>query len=210
MMSASWRLNLIFSGLTAMFIGYLVVWLPGPAAGLQIIGLELGEWIKFLGVGASRNWFYVPPIVMGLIVALLAAMWPNGQWRTWLARLLAIALAMLSFPAVAAVQMEPWSEWLARLVAIGVVAAVAFGGALAPAGACAARWLWLAIALVALPGGLLPTAHYFSVLPVVEGILQQSLGAGPGVWLNLAGGVLVGIMALAEVISRANKKDSHS
>lgn len=209
MMSASRRLNLIFLGLTAMFIGYLVVWLPGPAAGLQIIGLELGEWIKFLGVGASRNWFYVPPIVMGLIVALLAATWPNGQWRTWLARLLAIALAMLSFPAVAAVQMEPWSEWLARLVAIGVVAAVALGGALAPAGARATRWIWLAIALVALLGGLLPTAHYFSVLPVVEGILKQSLGAGAGVWLNLAGGVLVGIVALAEFISQTNKKDSH-
>ena len=88
-MSDSVRLNTLFLGLTAMFVGYFLTWLPGPAAGLQIIGLEMGEGIKFLGVGGGRNWFYLPPIARGAIVALLAAMLPNDDWRTWLARFLA-------------------------------------------------------------------------------------------------------------------------
>ena len=40
---------------TVILVGYLVVWLPGPAAGLQFIGVELGEWIKFLGVGRKHD-----------------------------------------------------------------------------------------------------------------------------------------------------------
>ncbi|MBK7179447.1 MAG: hypothetical protein IPH82_20095 [Chloroflexi bacterium] len=38
---------LIALGLTAVFVGYLAVWLPGPAVGLQFLGVELGEWVKF-------------------------------------------------------------------------------------------------------------------------------------------------------------------
>lgn len=208
-MSISRRSNLLFLGLTVMFLGYFMTWLPGPSAGLQIIGLELGEWIKFLGVGLRRNWFYFPPIVIGAIVALLAAMWPNGQLRTWLTRLFAVAIAMLSFPAIAAIQLEPRSEWLPRLIAIGVVAAIAIGGALVPSGDRAIRWIWFAIAIIAFLGGILPVAQYFSALPIVEGVLQRSLGAGLGVWLNLAGGVIVGSAALSVFLNRANKKDNH-
>ena len=43
------RLGLLALGLTAIFIGYFLVWLPGPGAGLSLIGVEVGEWIKFLG-----------------------------------------------------------------------------------------------------------------------------------------------------------------
>ena len=84
------RLNLLFLGLTAILAGYFMVWLPGPSAGLQLIGIEVGEWIKFLGIGAGRNWFYLPPIVIGLTLALLAATWPNGRIQTWMARGLAV------------------------------------------------------------------------------------------------------------------------
>lgn len=207
-MSGSVRLTILFLGLTTMFVGYFLTWLPGPAAGLQIIGLELGEWIKFLGVGAGRNWFYLPPIAMGTIVALLAAMWPNDQWRTWLARLLAIALASLSFPAIAAIQMEPRGEWLARLVAIGVVAVVAMGGGLIQRLGGAVRWVWLTVAGIAILGGLLPMVQYLQVRSIVESILKQDLGAGIGIWLNLVGALLVGMMALYEFRVPANKKDS--
>lgn len=201
-MSNSLRQNLLFLGLTVMFMACFMTWLPGPAVGLQIIGLELGEWIKFLGVGVGRNWFYLPPIAVGTIVALLAAMWPNTEWRTWLARLLAVAIAMLSFPAIAAIQMEPRSEWLARLLAIGGVAAVATGGSLIRRGNSTERWIWLAIAIIAFMGGLLPAIQFLLVIPVVEGILKQDLGAGIGVWLNSIGSLLVGAVALLELRRR--------
>ena len=106
-----WRI-LLFAGLTAVFVGYFAVWLPGPAAGLRLIGLELGEWIKFLGVGQSRDLFYAPPILLGLIMVLLTAGWDNRRWQTWLFRLLAIGVSLLAFPAVAAITTEPRSEWL--------------------------------------------------------------------------------------------------
>ncbi len=207
-MSGSVRQNVLFLGLMAMFVGYFLTWLPGPAAGLQIIGLELGEWIKFLGVGVSRNWFYLPPIAMGAIVALLAAMWPNNQWRTWLARLLAIAIALLAFPAIAAIQMEPRSEWLARLAAIGIVVIMAIGGSLIRQGGSVTRWVWLAIAIIAFLGGILPMGQYFLVRPVVEGMLKQSLGIGIGIWLNLVGALLIGMISLDEMRREINKKGS--
>ena len=48
-MTSKRSLNLLLLGFTAVFIGYLSVWLPGPAAGLSFLGVELGEWIKFMG-----------------------------------------------------------------------------------------------------------------------------------------------------------------
>ena len=40
--------TILLLGLTAVFIGYLMVWLPGPGAGLSFLGIELGEWVKFI------------------------------------------------------------------------------------------------------------------------------------------------------------------
>ncbi len=80
----------VFLGLTAILVGYFLVWLPGPSAGLRLIGIELGEWIKFLGVGSRRDLFYLPPIVVGLVLGLVAATWPNDRPQTWLARALAV------------------------------------------------------------------------------------------------------------------------
>lgn len=200
------RTNLVFLGLTLIIIGYLLAWLPGPSAGLQIIGIELGEWIKFLGVGLSRNWFYLPPIVAGLILALLASGWPNDSPRTWLARGVAIGLAMLSFPAVAAIQMEPRSEWLARVLAIGFVAVVAAGGTLIARNRPNNGWVWLPILVVSLSGTILPTAQYFTIRPVVEDALRQSIGTGAGVWLNAGGALLVAAIAAAELIKGVQTK----
>lgn len=195
---AAWRLNALFLGLTASLIGYFMVWLPGPDAGLQLIGIEVGEWIKFLGVGRGRDWFYLPPIVIGLTIALMAATWPNQRPATWLARALAVAVALLAFPAVAAIQLEPPAEWLARLLGIGAVVVVAALGALVSARAPAARWPWLLIAIVALLGLALPTMQYLAVRPVAEAMMKRSLGVGPGVWLNGIGWLLVGAAALLE------------
>lgn len=202
------RLNLLFLGLTAILIGYFLVWLSGPSAGLQIIGIELGEWIKFLGVGARRNWFYLPPIVVGLSLALLAATWPNRP-QTWLARGVAVAVAMLAFPAVAAIQLEPSSEWLVRLLLIGLVALVAAGGALIARRASGSVWVWPVMAAVALIGLLLPALQYFAVRPVVEDILLQPVGVGLGVWLNAGGALLVALIAIAHFLQGKQTKNSH-
>lgn len=202
------RQAILFAGMTAIFVAYFMVWLPGPSAGLQLIGVELGEWIKFLGVGSRRDWFYLPPIVLGLALALLAATWPNGRFATWAARGLAAVVALLSFPAVAAIQLEPRSEWLARLLAIALVIVVSLGGAFIAGRGNAARWVWAVMAAVALLGAIAPSLQYLAIRPVFEAALRQPIGIGPGVWLNAAGSVVVAWVALAEFARRGQKKET--
>ena len=184
-------------GLTAIFIAYFLVWLPGPGAGLSLIGVELGEWIKFLGVGPQRNWFYAPPIALGLLLALWTALWPNRRWQTWLVRALAVAVALLAFPAIAAITAEPPSEWLLRLALIGgVVAAAGLAALLAGRGGAGRRAVWPVMAAVAIAGAAGPAWAYLGVRPVVAAALRQPVGIGPGVWLNVLGGALVAALCL--------------
>jgi hypothetical protein len=204
--SRSRRDTVLALGLTAVFVGYFLVWLPGPAVGLQLIGIELGEWIKFLGVGFLRNLFYLPPIVLGLGLALLAATWPNGRPRTWLARIAAVALGLLAFPAIASIQSEPPGEWLLRLAMIGLVAIVALLGAVIAGRAPASAAPWLLMAMVAALGAILPTAAYVAIRPVVEEFLRRPIAGGPGVWLNAAGSLVVAVVAAAEFMARQKQR----
>lgn len=191
--------NLLFLGLTAILTGYFLVWLPGPGVGLQLIGIEIGEWIKFLGVGLGRDWFYLPPIVIGLTLGLLAAKWPNDRLQTWLARGLAVAVALLAFPAIASIQLEPPIQWLFRLVMIGLVIIMTVVGVLiAGQDGSDPPWIWLAMAAIALLGAILSTVEYIVVKPVVEEITNRPIGIGPGVWLNIGGSLLVASAAIAQ------------
>ena len=199
------RLDLLILGLTAMFLGYFAVWLPGPGVGLQLIGVEIGEWIKFLGVGPRRDLFYLPPVAIGLILALWTALWPNGRWPTWAARVLAAAVALLAFPAVAAIASEPRSQWLARLLLIGLVIA-ASGLSAGLATRPPDRRVWLAVALVAVAGAALPAWQYLAVRPIVAEVMRQPIGIGPGVWLNGLGGGLVAAVAMSEYLAGQQKR----
>lgn len=188
--------RLVFIGLTAALIGYFVVWLPGPAAGLRLIGVEIGEWIKFLGVGTRRNLFYIPPVALGLILALLTSDWPNGRWQTWFARLLAILISLLAFPAVASITLEPSSEWVVRLAMIALVGLAGLASSIASSRTGTSRVIWAAIGLVAVVGLVGPTWQYFAVRPVVEEILRHRVGIGLGLWLNTIGFAMIVLATL--------------
>jgi hypothetical protein len=76
---------------TMILAGYLMVWLPQPVVGLSLMGLEMGEWVKFLpqvqaGSLPDRNLFYLPPITLSLMMIIWTAGWPNRRWQTWAAR----------------------------------------------------------------------------------------------------------------------------
>lgn len=185
------RRTVTLVGLTAVFIGYLSVWLPGPAVGLSFLGIELGEWIKFMGVGGGRNWFYLPPITLGWSLALLSVGWGNGRWQTWAWRGVAVAVSLLAFPAIAAILDEPPSEWLLRLLLIGSVGAVA---------GLTAVWPpklphWPLLVACGVTGALLPTWFYFQVRPLVANAVGVEIGVGMGVWLNGIGHLLLAAMA---------------
>ena len=190
--------RLLLAGLTAVFIGYLSVWLPGPAAGLQFLGVELGEWIKFLGVGAIRDLFYLPPIILGLMMAVLTMGWENGRWQTWLMRGLALLVSLLAFPAYEDLMGASRSEYLLRVALIGLVGltiilAALFGKKLV------ANWAWLPwilLAILGIGGAALPLWYYVSqVQPYVSNVLGLSVGVGWGLILYTAG--CLGITAVS-------------
>lgn len=226
---SAYELPLNALGLTAVFIGYLSVWLPNPAAGLSFLGLEIGEWVKFLPqvrsgeVVASRNLFYLPPITLGLMLVLLTAGWPNRRWQTWGQRLLGLAVALLAFPAIEVIRDEASSEWQLRLWLIAMVAAIVvlspflgrpFLGRPFLGRSRMDRWprsvSGLLLVLIGLAGAFLPLWAYLAVRPAVAQVLGMPVGIGAGVWLNVAGHLLVTAVAGVKrerVSSRFTQKD---
>lgn len=189
------RQSLLLAGLTAVFTAYFLIWLPGPAVGLQFIGVEIGEWIKFLGVGLGRNWFYLPPITLGAMLALVTLTWPPRRWQNWALRGLAVVVSLLAFPAIEAIRYEAVSEWRLRLVLIGCVLLLALLTGLVERWQLP-NWLpWLFLALLGIVGAVFPFWFYGQIRPLVSQAVGLPIGIGPGVWLNGAGHLLVTAVA---------------
>ena len=186
---------LLVVGFTAVFIAYLMVWLPGPVAGLSFIGVEIGEWIKFMGMGVRRNWFYLPPITLGLMLAVWTVGWANGRWQTWAMRGLAVAISLLSFPALEDLQGQASHEYLPRVEAIVLVMAVAGLSGLIGRWPQPIRWRWLLIIFLGVVGIVMPTWVYGQVRTAVSNVLGLPIGIGIGVWLNGIGHLLITAVA---------------
>lgn len=184
---------------TCIFAGYLTVWLPNDAAGLSFIGAEIGEWVKFLPqvrageLLMSRNFFYLPPVLLGAMMILVTSRWSNSR-RTWAMRGLAILVAGLALPSIDAIRFEPASEWLLRLLLVATVGALALLSGLPKKLPDLLNWLLIGVA--ALVGLLLPLWAYLIVRPVVAELWRQPVAFGPGIWLNSAGNLLVLLLAL--------------
>lgn len=195
---------LLWLGFTLIALGYLMVWLPQPVVGLSLIGLEMGEWVKFLpefqaGTLPDRNLFYLPPILLGMMMAVWTTAWPNGRWQTWAMRGLAVLVSLLAFPSIEAIRFEPFSEWLLRIGLVGLVGGTAVLSALLDRlPVKAAPFLLLLLALLSL---ILPTWAYFSMRPVIAELFQTAVGIGPGFLLHFVGNALV-IVAAGLVLLR--------
>ena len=186
------------AGFTLILLGYFMVWLPGRVAGLSFIGLEMGEWVKFLPqvrngeILPGRNLFYLPPITLAMLMSLTTVCWLPGRWQNWAMRGLAMLVSLLAFPSLDAIRYEPPAEWLLRLLLIGLAGLVALGS----------RWLrpgrvWLALWLaIGLTGAILPTWVYGAIRPVASNLFGYPIGFGPGLWLNLIGHLLLVTLTL--------------
>ena len=184
---------------TLILAGYLMVWLPQPVVGLSLMGLEMGEWVKFLpqvqaGDLPDRNFFYLPPITLSLMMIVWTAGWPNRRWQSWAARGLAVLVSLLAFPAVEAIRFEPADQWLLRLLLIAFVILTAF---LTPLAHHLPPILSpLLLLVLASLGGLLPVWAYLVMRPVIAQLLRTEIGIGPGIWLTVAGQLLVVLVSL--------------
>lgn len=199
---------LLIGGFTAVFVGYLSVWLRGPGVGLSFLGVEMGEWFKFLGLGPRRDLFYLPPITLGLMLAVWTMTWPAKEgfdWRAWVVRALAVFVSLLAFPAIEDISGLVRDQYMLRVVLIGVVIAAALlSGFWRPKG----RWQrlpWILLAALGVLGALLPSWLYFQVQPFLSELLGVPVGAGMGFWLNVVGNTLIVVLSLYQMFSESAK-----
>ena len=213
MKSPNWSQILIPVGFTAILVAYFLIWLPQPVVGLSFIGLEMGEWVKFLPqvrsgeIIASRNYFYIPPITLGMMMIAWTVTWPNKRWQTWIVRGLAVAVAFLAFPSIEAILDELASEWLLRLILVMLVLLLAVLSPLfkrLPPGILI-KGSWILILLLGLIGAIFPTWAYLAVRGPVGDLLRLAVGIGPGVWLNAAGHILLAGTAAYFLVARVGK-----
>ncbi|MBK8051321.1 MAG: hypothetical protein IPK16_32015 [Anaerolineales bacterium] len=199
------RWLLPMAGLVSL-IGYWGSWVAHPVAGLAILGLDLGEYVKFLPSIRSgqiqlwREGFYLPLVAVSLAFSLFAYR-PELRYPRWL-RLLFLAVAI-----VAALNLLPPAWTPARMMtdefqqqALAILlclTAVAFSPVLA---------LWKAvvtgalIALLSLVAVIVPVWQFFRVLPGISILYNHALSWGWGVGVMgmgllalTAGGVLLTI-----------------
>jgi len=191
--------TLLLIGFTAVFTGYLSVWLPGPGAGLAFLGIEMGEWFKFLGLGARRDLFYLPPITLSLMLILWTMTWPGQSWRSWLVRALAVLISLLAFPAVEDITGSVREQYILRVFLIGLVLLAALLSGFWTPTAKRKRLPWILMSVVGIVGALLPTWIYLEVRPFASQIMGVSISVGLGVWLNAVGHFLITAVSLIQI-----------
>lgn len=192
------QMLLIFA-FTAIFIGYLNVWLPGPGVGLSFLGIEMGEWFKFLGLDGRRDLFYLPPITLGLMIVIWTNTWSRQGWQSWLMRIIGVTISLLAFPAIEDITGGVREQYVLRVLLIGVVFLVALlSGFWRPAGK-KKRLPWILLSLLGIIGLLLPSWIYSIVRPFASEIMGVPIGFGVGVILNGVGHLLVTGISLFQI-----------
>ena len=206
-------------GFTSILLGYFLVWLPHQAVGLSLIGLEMGEWTKFLPkvqqdqYFLDRIFFYLPPIMLSLMLVVWTIGWPNDGWKTWATRGLAVVISLLAFPAIESLRFEDSDQWLARL---SLVILVALSAVLcSQATRLSRRWQqiieWSLFAALGVLGASLPLWTFLVLRPEISAIFGDTIGIGPGLWLNTIGhliGAGVGVYGLYSLSERASRRGS--
>ena len=184
------------------FMGYVGPWVDHRVAGLAILGLDLGEYVKFLPqvrAGTTSLWregFYLPLVAVSLALSLCT--WrAELRWRQPGVAWLMIAVQVIG-AIVAALNILPpaWTpqrmltpEFQQQLAAIVLcLSAVAFGPFLALLPRLVAGLIVLLLSTVA---AVVPLVQFPRVLPEIATLYNHELVSGWGMYLTLAGLVMV-------------------
>ncbi len=190
-----------FSALLAL-VGYFGPWIPHRAAGLVVIGLDLGELVKFLypvqqgDIGLWREGFYLPLVAVSVALSLFA-------WRREVGYPLVARLGMFGVATVATLNLLPpaWTPGLlltpefrlqtgamAGCLALALLMPIA---ALLPTRVAGAIVLGLTVAAL-----YFPLAQFQWILPALANLYNQPLVPGWGPWVMGAGEIGIGYWVL--------------
>ena len=198
-------LPLIIAGLVGL-AGYFGPWVPHPAAGLVVSGLDLGEYVKFIpqviagDIALRREFFYLPLFAGSLLASLLASRRALPRWSRVLLALGAIPLALAMLP-------PAWSPATLRLPEFRLQMVGMIFCLLMVPGVIVTRYLpdRLALALIAafaVPAAVLPAWGLLQIRPAVAELYRQPLRLGWGFWAELLGFLFVAFWAIAAVLTR--------
>lgn len=199
-------------GALLAFAGYVGPWVDHRVAGLAVLGLDLGEYVKFLPqvrAGTPSLWregFYLPLVAISLTLSLCT--WrAELRWRRPAAAWTAVALQVAG-AIVAALNMLPpaWTplrmltpEFQQQSTAIGLcLAAVAFGPFLALLPGAVTGTIVLLLSLWA---AIVPIQQFLRVLPEIASLYRHDLVPGWGMYLMLVG--LAFLMLLGMLLASA-------
>lgn len=205
------RWALLASALIAL-AGYWGPWVDHPAAGLVIIGLDLGEFVKFLPQVRSgqltlwREGFYLPLFAVSMTLSLFA--FRREPAYHWL-----VQGGMVGVAIVSSLNMLPpaWSppllqtpEFRTQSIAIGLCLAAAL---FSPFLALLPR-LFVGVTCTILAGAAiwLPVSGFLATLEGIGGLYNRSLTPGWGMYTMIVG--LAGMGASAFALSLAGKRYS--
>ena len=177
--------------------GYFGSWVAHPVAGLAILGLDLGEYVKFLPTVAAgqvtvwREGFYAPLVAVAAACGLLA-------YRKTYAYPFLLRLALILVGLVAALNLLPpaWSpavlrsaEFRLQTIAIALSVAMLFASpllALLPA-----LPVYAIIAGLGIAGIWFPAWGFLSVLPAIAGLYGHALQPSWAFYVAIVGLLLL-------------------
>ena len=210
-LSFGWTPVLFILSLLALALAYWGRWIAHPVAGLNILGVDLPEYVKFVPevrygvIPLNRLIFFITPtsLTLGLILlASLQARFPLGL--RILAGVLAVPVALSMLPPAwtPGVLMTPEFRFQTLLIMALIMAAflIPLWQRLLPDWARGLLWVILALA------NIIPWRGFMSIIPALETLYHHPLHPGPGVvWLGISmvmmlitGGLLMAGKGLVE------------
>lgn len=197
---------LLVVGLT----GYFGSWIWHRAAGLNILGVDLAEYVKFLPAYRAgqlqvlREAFYAPLAAASLSAGLIASRRVLPAVVRWLAGAAAVPLSLAMLPPAwsPAVLMLP--EFRIQVVLIGAcIGALAL---IAITRFVPDALVLVLVAILALIAAVWPAAGFLPLLSPIGEVYAAVVRPGWGFWVSSAGFLLTAFAAVLGIILRGPRR----
>lgn len=200
---------LVLLGWLLIAVGYWGPWVPAPAAGLRVLGLDLAEYVKFIAevrsgqIALTREVFYLPLVALSFSLSLQAhrpELRLPGPAR-WGLNLLAVPAALAMLPPAWTPALLTTPEFVRQTAAIivGIALALLSYPLLRRLPAKLAAGLVLLLAVLAVAP---PWLTFARLSPALDAIYGHALPAGRGPWQMALGFALLALGSLLAARTR--------